>query len=189
MQEKRNYPKWKIQSFFGHLKTVHLHRKEVRRCCFACGLYWQGLIHDLSKYSFVELNESIRFYNGQHSPYNEVKKQYGFAYGWLHHKGRNRHHWEYWFDVQNGKYVAIEMPYRYLIESVCDRVAACKTYEKENYTQRSALTYYETRQERYLMHPTTSQKLYQLLKLIAEQGEEETFRQIKKSIQTNRPLV
>ena len=49
-----------IKNTFGHLKTVHKHRKYVRKYCFRCGLYKRGLLHDLSKYSPTEFLESIK---------------------------------------------------------------------------------------------------------------------------------
>ena len=63
-----------MQKIFGHLKTVHHHRKLVRKYCFECGLYYQGLTHDLSKYSPSELFESIKYYQGYRSPYSYEKE-------------------------------------------------------------------------------------------------------------------
>ena len=57
------------QKLQSHLDTVSMHRKLVRRHCFACGLYKQGLMHDLSKYSPAELVPSIRYFQGYRSPY------------------------------------------------------------------------------------------------------------------------
>ena len=88
-----------LKRLFGHLKTVHLHRSLVRKHCFACGLYRQGILHDLSKYSPGELIPSIRYYQGWRSPYPYEKELKGYSLGWLHHKGRNLHHWEYWYDT------------------------------------------------------------------------------------------
>ena len=116
-----------------HLETVREHRNLVRRNCFACGLYSQGLKHDLSKYSPSEFLVSVRFFQGYRSPYMKEKELYGFSEGWLHHKGRNPHHWEYWYDMIDGKWQPIRMPYRYIVEMVCDRVAACRVYLKDKY--------------------------------------------------------
>ena len=93
-----------------HLSTIRRHRKEVRKNCFACGLYKQGLLHDLSKYSLAELKPSITYFTGNKSPYFAEKKDRGYSLGWLHHKGKNKHHWEYWYDMIDGKYTPIEMP-------------------------------------------------------------------------------
>ena len=37
-----------------HFKTITKHKFLVMRQCFKVGLYWQGLTHDLSKYSPTE---------------------------------------------------------------------------------------------------------------------------------------
>ena len=163
---------------------IHEHRREVRKCCFACGLYRQGLTHDLSKYSPSELFPSIRYYQGYRSPYSYEKELHGYALGWLHHKGRNKHHWEYWYDMIQGKLTPIEMPYRYLIESVCDRVAACKIYQKDAYTQNSALEYFLSKPERNYMHPKTAETMEEILRQIAEHGEEYAFAEIRRNMKT-----
>ena len=43
-------PKW-----MRHLHTINHHKWLVLKHCFAVGLYWQGLTHDLSKYSPTEM--------------------------------------------------------------------------------------------------------------------------------------
>ena len=164
---------------FHHLQTVHQHRKIVRQCCFKCGLYRQGLTHDLSKYSLSELVPSIRYFQGTRSPYSKEKELYGYSQGWLHHKGRNRHHWEYWYDMMNRVYAPVKMPEKYVAESVCDRVAACRTYQKDAYTCRSALEYYESKSDAAFMHPETAALMEKFLKMIAEDGEDAAFRNIK----------
>lgn len=166
----------------GHLKTVHQHRFLVAKHCFKCGLYYQGLVHDLSKYSLAELCPSVRYYQGDRSPYNKEKALKGYSEGLLHHLGRNKHHWEYWWDMIDGKWQAIEMPYRYVVESVCDRIAACKVYQKEKYTQASAFNYFCQSAERYYLHPKTRALLAEILQEVAENGEEATFCRLKKSL-------
>ncbi len=168
-----------LKRFAGHLATVNEHRREVRKNCFKCGLYGQGLTHDLSKYSPQEFLVSVRYFQGYRSPYVYEKEQFGFSNGWLHHKGRNRHHWEYWYDMIKGRWVPLEMPLPFFIEMVCDRVAACKIYQKDKYTQRSALEYYEKRNDRLYMHEKTAAKLEAVLKDIAENGEDAAFARLK----------
>ncbi len=166
----------------GHLKTVHNHRKLVRKYCFMCGLYYQGLTHDLSKYSPSELFESIRYYQGNRSPYSYEKELFGYAPGWLHHKGKNKHHFEYWIDIINGEYTPLKMPYKYLVESVCDRIAACKTYEKEKYTSKSALNYFLSKNDKNLMNSSTSKEMEKILIRIAEVGEKQALHELKTNI-------
>ena len=183
-RDPRKNPLWK--RFFLHLHTVDTHRYEVMKNCFKCGLYSQGLSHDLSKYSPEEFLVSVKYFQGDRSPYMYEKEKYGFSYGWLHHKGRNRHHWEYWYDMIKGEWVPLEMPLPFFIEMVCDRVAACRIYQKENYTQRSALEYYYSRNDRFYMHEKTAAKLEAVLKDIAENGEDAAFARLKQELREYR---
>ncbi len=169
-----------------HLKTVGQHRHEVMKNCFKCGLYRQGLTHDLSKYSPAELFVSIRYFQGTRSPYMYEKELYGYSEGWLHHKGRNRHHWEYYQDMIEGKWQPIEMPFPMLVEMVCDRVAACRIYQKEKYTKASALEYYLTRNDRFYMHEKTAARLEAILRDIAERGEDAVFHDLKAEMEEYR---
>lgn len=163
-----------------HIQTVSKHRHEVRKNCFKCGLYKQGLLHDLSKYSPIEFITSVKYYeDGSRSPYVKEKELYGMSLGWLHHKGRNRHHWEYWCDYIAGKWVQLEMPLPFFIEMVCDRVAACKVYQKDQYTNESALLYFHKRPESQYMHPKTAEKLEEVLQDIAKNGEDVVFQKLK----------
>ena len=84
--------------FWGHLKTITLHKLRVTRLCFKMGLIKQGLLHDLSKYSPVEFWAGVRYFQGNRSPIDAEKEAKGYSEGWLHHKGHNKHHWEYWID-------------------------------------------------------------------------------------------
>lgn len=172
--------------FIRHLNTVRKHRREVMKNCFACGLYRQGLLHDLSKYSPSEFLVSVKYFEGYRSPYMKEKQLKGYSLGWLHHKGRNRHHWEYWYDTINGIWGPQRMPYRYLVESICDRVAACRVYEKDRYTKESALRYYQTRNDRKYMHPETAAEMEKMLQMIAEDGESAAFAAFRKEIGTGR---
>lgn len=168
-----------ISKFFKHLHTIDHHRYVVMRNCFRCGLYRQGLHHDLSKYSPKEFWESVKYFQGDRSPYIYEKEHFGYAPGWLHHKGINKHHWEYWYDMINGKWTPLEMPFNYFVEMVCDRVGACRIYQKEHYTKESALQYYLSRGDRWAMHPETAKKLEDVLRDIADRGEEAVFADLK----------
>ena len=102
----------------------------------------------------------------------------------MHHKGRNRHHYEYWTDMnrQTRSYESVPMPKRYLAEMVMDRIAACKTYEGKAYTPASALNYFLKSRERELMHPKTREELEVLLRMLQDRGEGETFRYIRQML-------
>lgn len=168
-----------IERLFLHLHTINHHRYVVMKNCFACGLYKQGLTHDLSKYSFSEFHESVKYFQGNRSPYMLEKELFGYANGWMHHKGRNKHHWEYWYDMVDGKFQPLEMPFNYFVEMICDRVAACKIYQKDKYTQASALNYYLSREESKFIHPKTNQMLKETLTEISIKGEKIVFHELK----------
>ena len=132
---------------WSHFLTVTRHRRLVRRYCFRLGLYWQGLTHDLSKYSPAEFLVGAKYYQGTRSPNNAEREDIGYSSSWLHHKGRNKHHFEYWIDYtldkstcsRDGrprvKLVGMKMPRRYVAEMVIDRMSASKNYQKENYVE------------------------------------------------------
>jgi hypothetical protein len=117
-----------FKKIWGHLRTVHTHRKWVRHYCFLAGIPWRGLVHDLSKYSPVEFFESARYWDGKSSPINRAKEEQGISYGWLHHKGRNKHHYEYWMDNFDKGGVARLMPCKDFTEMVCDMLGASVAY-------------------------------------------------------------
>lgn len=168
-----------MNKLFKHLKTVGTHRRGVRKLCFKCGLYKQGLMHDLSKYQLVELLPQIKYWTGKRSPIDEEIEDKGYSEAWLHHKGHNKHHYEYWLDPVHMK-EPCKMPMRYIAEMFCDRVAACKTYQKDKYTVQSPKAYMLSRpQEKELMHPDTYGMLLQLFDLLVQWGEDRTCAYIK----------
>ena len=179
-----------MNRFFGHLKTVAHHRRLVRRGCFRVGLYWQGLTHDLSKYSPAEFWTGVRYYQGTRSPNAAEREDKGYSEAWMHHKGRNRHHFEYWtdLDLQTRTYAPVEMPRRYLAEMVMDRIAACKTYQGSAYTDASPIHYLELAQEAREVHPKTMAQLTFLLSMLRDRGEKETFRFIREVVLKGKPF-
>ncbi|MBQ8684328.1 MAG: catalase [Clostridia bacterium] len=169
-----------------HFITITRHRHRVIAHCFRVGIGWQGLFHDLSKYSPAEFWVGARFYQGTRSPNEEERLRQGYSTAWLHHKGRNRHHFEYWTDYNPAtKQVGpVKMPLRYVAEMFCDRVAASKVYQGAAYTDESALTYFLRGKARRSIHPETSALLEGWLTLLAEQGEDAAFAHIRKQLKT-----
>ncbi len=121
-------PKLTLHNILGHWKTVRTHRKWVRYYCRLAGIRWRGWKHDLSKYSPTEFFESARYWTGTSSPINEAKKQQGYSRAWLHHRGRNPHHWAYWADNFSEGMVVYPMPRNDFVEMVCDFLAAGRAY-------------------------------------------------------------
>ena len=135
-----------------HLKTINHHKWLVCQGCFKVGLYKQGLLHDLSKYSPTEFLVGCKFYQGTRSPNNAEREVKGYSAAWLHHKGRNRHHYEYWLDYStdlNEGIIGMKMPVK-------------------------------------MIHPETAELLHQLLKMLAEEGEEKTCSYIRKYVLKNK---
>lgn len=169
-----------------HLKTVLSHKYLVMKGCFSVGLYWQGICHDLSKFSPTEFMVGAKYWQGTRSPNNAEREALGYSTSWLHHKGRNKHHYEYWIDycsqMQEEAMVPVPMPNRYIVEMFMDRLAASKVYNKEKYTQADPLRYYERGNTARFLHPHTKKVLEGLLKMNAEYGEEATFHFIRTRI-------
>ena len=173
-----------------HLKTITKHRWLVLKGCFRVGLYRQGLTHDLSKYSPTEFWIGAKYYQGTRSPNAAEREDKGFSEAWMHHKGRNRHHYEYWSDLNKatGRYECVEMPRRYLVEMVMDRRAACITYQGKAYTDASAFEYFDKSRERSLMHPNTRRQLQYILEMLRDRGEKETFRYLREEVLAGKPF-
>lgn len=171
-----------------HFKTITNHKLLVMKYCFKVGLYRQGLMHDLSKYRWVEFSAGVKYYRGNVSPNGIQKLKEGYSAAWLHHKGRNKHHLEYWIDYGNNPgdgLQGMKMPVKYVVEMFIDRMAASKNYLKDQYTDGSALEYYNRGKEHYLLHPDTRALLEKLLNMLAEQGEEKTLKYIKCNVLKN----
>ena len=162
---------------FSHLRTILRHRHMVIRHCKKAGILWQGLFHDLSKFSPTEFLQGAKFYMGYRSPNEAEREQNGYSLAWIHHKGRNKHHFEYWTDYspQTRMMGPVKMPLKYVKEMFCDRVAASKIYMGENYTDASSLEYFMKAKGKRIIHPETSDLLESLLIMLKEQGEEKTF--------------
>lgn len=165
-----------------HFKTITKHKMKVGQLCFRIGLYKQGLLHDLSKYSPFEFLTGIKYYQGTRSPNSVEREKLGYSNAWLHHKGRNKHHWEYWVDFTRHGLMPAKMPKRYVLEMFCDRVAASMIYEGKNYHDDFPLQYYNKGKHSYVMHPQTRQLLEELLIYLSENGLDETIEYIKKNI-------
>lgn len=168
-----------------HFCTITHHKFLVMRHCFRVGLYRQGLLHDMSKYGFTEFLVGCKYYQGTRSPNNAEREKKGYSSAWLHHKGRNKHHYEYWIDYSTEPekgLAGMRMPTKYVIEMFMDRVAASKIYLKDAYNDRSPLEYYEGGILYAMIHKDTQKLLEKLLHMLAEQGEEKTFAYIRNEV-------
>lgn len=173
-----------MKNLIGHFVTITKHRHLVIKHCRKAGILWQGLRHDLSKYSPTEFLPGVKYYTGQRSPNEGERAQNGFSLAWIHHKGRNKHHFEYWTDYNpTSKLIEpVEMPINCVAEMFCDRVAAGKIYNGDKYTDDSPLEYFMKAKHRRVIHPKTSDLLESLLVMLKDYGEEYTFEYLRRIV-------
>ena len=176
------------KNFYGHLSTVLKHRHMVMRHCFKAGIFWQGLLHDLSKFSPAEFIPGVLYFQGNRSPNEQEREEIGYSKAWMHHKGRNKHHFEYWTDysMKTKRMEPVRMPDKYLFEMFCDRVAASKIYNKEKYTDKCPLEYFLWAKPNRVIEKTTRERLEFLLRMLAEKGEDYTFAFIRTLVRRNK---
>lgn len=140
---------------YKHLQTICRHKMYVAKYCFMCGLYWQGLIHDLSKFSFTEFSESVKYYTGTQSPIIACKQANGYSLSWFHHRGRNKHHWAYWVDDFDQGMIPKKMPFKYALEMACDFLGAGEAYSPETFSIESEIAWWRHHREIDVIHKDT----------------------------------
>lgn len=185
---KKSDGKITLKKIIGHFKTITRHRHTVIAHSRLAGILFQGLRHDLSKYSPTEFIPGARFYCGDRSPNEEERALYGYSAAWLHHKGRNRHHFEYWSDynVKTKEFGPVPMPPKYIAEMFCDRVAASKIYQGKKYTDKHPLEYFMRSKGRRPIDPNTSDIIEGLLRTLAEDGEDVAFAAVRKMLKESK---
>lgn len=185
---KKSDGKITLKKIIGHFKTITRHRHTVIAHSRRAGILFQGLRHDLSKYSPTEFIPGARFYCGDRSPNEEERALYGYSAAWLHHKGRNRHHFEYWSDynVKTKEFGPVPMPPKYIAEMFCDRVAASKIYQGKKYTDKHPLEYFMRSKGRRPIDPNTSDMIEGLLRTLAEDGEDAAFVAVRKMLKESK---
>lgn len=175
-----------MKEFFKHLKIIRTHRKFVRKACFKMGLCWQGLVHDLSKYSITEM-KICKYYTGRKSPHQVAREQLGYSPSWIHHYHINKHHHMFWIDeTETGEFIPIKMPYRYVIESIADMLGASKAYNRENWKPEMLLQYwYDKCIGKRLMHQDSTLLVQALIHKLVELGEQDFYKWYKE----NKPVL
>ena len=165
----------KLTNAFKHLKKILVHKFYVARYCFMCRLYLQGLLHDMSKFSTTEFFESVRYYDGTRSPIKVCKEKNGYSLAWFHHRGRNKHHWEYWVDDFTLGMIPKKMPFKYVLEMVCDYLAAGRAYGGKNFTMADEYAWWQDNKSKCIMHEDTLRLTDTLFIEMNEQGIKETL--------------
>ena len=151
-----------------HLKTILTHKMWVFYYCCKLGIPWQGITHDLSKFSPVEFWESIKYYNGKSSPINYAENENGYSKAWLHHYTKNPHHYEHWIYVHGSIYKILPMPYKYVLELVADYLAAGRTYNGSWFTPKDELMWWLDIKDRLPMHHISKDAVTKIMSKIAD---------------------
>ena len=159
----------KIMNFFKHLHTVNKHRFYVFKLSLKAGIPMRGLLHDLSKYSPTEFWEGVKYFNGRKSPISVCIEENGYSKAWLHHKGRNKHHFEYWIDFAT-KEKAPVIPYKYAVEMICDTLAASIVYNGKEWKKDTQLNYYNNVTKKEYINPKIQKFLLTVYEEIAKNG-------------------
>lgn len=164
-----------LKNVIKHFKLITKHKWVVFKLCCKIGIPWRGLVHDLSKYSLTEFLESVRYYTGTHSPVSECRKINGYSKAWIHHKSKNRHHHEYWIDFYPEPR-PVMIPYRFVAEMICDKLAAGIVYAGKNWTNDLELNYYLRERKGILIHEQIDKLLIDVFTQIKDNGIEKTLK-------------
>lgn len=138
-----------------HLKTILRHKRYVMIECFKVGLYWQGLVHDLSKFTPIEFWISAKYFQWKSSPIDAERIAKWYSIVRLNHKSKNKHHFHYWIDIDRGKVIPIEMPYKYALEMCCDFIGAGKAYNNVSNDKWEPFRYRNEKINKDFIHPNT----------------------------------
>lgn len=165
-----------MSNLIKHIKIIMNHRKYVRKACFSAGLYWQGLVHDLSKYSLTEML-ICKYYSGTRSPHQNAREILGYSPSWIHHYHTNKHHFQYWWDEdEEGKIIPMKMPFKYVIESFCDMLGASKAYNPDNWSPDLLKCYWDQKcKGKRIMHEKSTNLVELLIVKLVELGEKDFF--------------
>ncbi len=165
----------KLKNVILHFHTVNKHRWIVFKLCVKAGIPWRGIVHDLSKYSPTEFWESAKYYQGNRSPIFACVEDKGYSNARVHHLGRNKHHPYYWYD----DYARIKepiIPYKYVAEMICDKLAAGIVYEGKNWKQDCEYNYYLKERENAIIHVSIDKILMEVFLQVKENGIKKTLK-------------
>ena len=167
--------KFKLEKYIKHFMVISKHKFYVMMFCFKCGFYKRGIFHDLSKYGFTEFFRSAKYFQGNRSPIEAEKDKNGYSIAWQHHKGHNPHHWEYWIDnIGTYKNTPCKIPYEYVIEMLCDWLAAGIVYSKQkpnfNKPYAEPLKYYNAHKNERIFYKETQKLIEYYLNIIECDG-------------------
>lgn len=171
-----------LGNIIKHFILITKHRLLVFKLCIKAGIPWRGFVHDLSKYSPTEFWESVKYYNGKRSPISVCREKNGYSKAWLHHKGRNKHHLEYWIDSEAKGDSCIIMPFKYACELICDQQAAGMAYQGKNWNQEYELEYWNKTKDYLIANEKIKKFIEKVHTEVAKNGIDKTIckRNLKK---------
>lgn len=158
-----------LKKIIGHFCTITHHKWIVFKLCIRAGIPWRGFMHDWSKYAPTEFWESVKYYTGKRSPIYYCKEENGYSKAWLHHKGRNKHHYEYWYDYAAPEQTPV-IPYKYTVEMICDTLAAGIVYKGKEWTNLSQKEYWERTKYLAKINPKIFDLLTDVYNQVAKKG-------------------
>ena len=186
-----------LKNTLAHFNKICVHKFWVAYYCFKAGLYWQCITHDLSKFSWIEFWESVKYYQGTSSPINACKADKGYSLAWQHHKGRNPHHYEHWTDNYDSGTTCIEMPYKYVAEMICDYLGAARAYLGHKFTYQGEYMWWKNKMLVAKMHQNTKDYVTVVFDVLAKLEDigadptekfrfllKETYKEYKETIKT-----
>ena len=154
--------------FWNYMHKVIKHKCIIFRLCCKARIPIRGITHDMSKFSYTELKEAWIYADGVESLLNNCKKIKGFSEAWLHHKGHNKHHPEYWIDNLNGEPTPQIMDRTSSKELICDWLAAGIAYD-DYWDFDSPLEWYLKKGQNRLIHPNIKKYCYNVLLTIKKE--------------------
>lgn len=145
-----------------YLSYVLRHKWFVMLACFRRGLIWQGIFHDLSKFTPGEWIPYANFFYGPRSKTRTQTEgeRVAFDTAWLRHQHRNPHHWQHWvLREDNGGTKTLPMPLRYIKEMLADWEGAGRAITgKVEY-----VSWYMKNRSNILLHPDTERQVHLML--------------------------
>lgn len=118
-------------------------------------------LHDESKCSRQELEPYAEYFYGERT--EQVKKN--FNYAWLRHIHLNKHHWQHWVLINDDDgTVALEMPYEYVVEMICD----WWSFSHKTGNLKGIFDWYESHKEKMILHENTRKLVEEILQKIKE---------------------
>lgn len=163
-----------IKNIIKHITLVTKHKWYVFTYCTKLGMPFRGLKHDISKFMPIEFWESVKYYHGAKSPIQVCKEKNGYSKAWLHHKGRNKHHFEYWYDFNTLDKTPV-IPYKYTVELICDTLAAGMAYQGKSWKTSSQIEYFEKRKDLEYINENIKQVIREVYKQVDEEGIKKTI--------------